>query len=100
MVAQLREENLALRRVIDSAFVEMTYEHETIREQQLVHHEESLTSATKRCEKEYKVKMEELKTFKREVEKQMTLERQRMAEKSKGMEQLYNEYQRAILNLE
>lgn len=41
MLLQLREEILALRRIVESVYTEMSYEHETFKEQLLVHHEES-----------------------------------------------------------
>jgi hypothetical protein len=85
---QLREENLALERKVASVSTEMSHEHEAIEEQLLVHYEESVQRINKKCVEGYKIRLDELKRFKDAVEKQMILERRRVAEESKGMEQL------------
>ena len=97
---QLREENLALERKVANVSTEMSHEHEAIEEQLLVHYEESVQRINKKCVEGYTIRLDELRRFKDAVEKQMFLEKKRMAEKSKGLEQLYNQYQRTIQHLE
>lgn len=97
---QLREENLALERKVANVSTEMSHEHEAIEEQLLVHYEESVQRINKKCVEGYTIRLDELRRFKDAGEKQMFLEKKRMAEKSKGLEQLYNQYQRTIQHLE